>query len=149
MPELTFRHFQALNWNRAMRAKKFKDCESWSLNDWAVALTGEVGELCNLLKKVRRKDFPLEKVKKKICKEAADVMIYTDIFMSAIGTSTEKEVVNKWNEVSRRIKYGIQLDKVRDKSPSPAVIQTKGPRRRDPARKSRKKVVQAVRNRRS
>lgn len=55
------------------------DGSDWDLEDWMVALSGEVGELMNLMKKLRRNDFTLEEKRKDIGKELADCVIYLDI----------------------------------------------------------------------
>lgn len=54
---------------------------SWSLSDWAVALSGEVGELCNVVKKLNR---------------------HLDLFAAAAGIDLSKAIVDKFNEVSIR-----------------------------------------------
>ena len=43
--------------NRARCDAAFHPLDAWTPTDWATALAGEVGELCNLIKKFRRGDF--------------------------------------------------------------------------------------------
>jgi NTP pyrophosphatase (non-canonical NTP hydrolase) len=100
---MSFEQFQLINIERCENA--FPQCKEWTLNDWATALTGEVGEMCNLLKKVKRGDFPLEEVKDKIASEISDIITYADLLMSIIGADTEEELVKKFNEVSERVGY--------------------------------------------
>ena len=100
---LTFDAFQETN---ALRCQtKFTTCADWSLNDWAVALVGEAGEMCNLLKKVRRGDFPLEKVRDEIVKELADIITYADLMMTELDAKTSFELIGKFNEVSQRVGF--------------------------------------------
>jgi len=81
---LTFDNLARAN---AIRLPLFKNAkgelahaqDDWSINDWAVALAGEVGELCNLLKKVRRGDFTLREAKVEISSEIGDIQIYLDL----------------------------------------------------------------------
>lgn len=110
---LTFDEFQSMNMERNRRA--FPMCAEWSLNDWAVALAGEVGELCNLLKKDRRglatdERFLLEGpcqelARENVLKELADVIIYADLMISLLSGSTGEELLSKFTEVSQRIGY--------------------------------------------
>lgn len=112
--EFTFAEFQSMNIERCRKA--FPMCDDWSLNDWAVALAGEVGELCNLLKKDRRKLASDERyildgeyhelARANVLSELADVMTYADLMMSQLSADTAEEVLGKFNEVSRRVGYG-------------------------------------------
>jgi len=52
--------------------------DDWSDEDWLIAICGEVGELGNLLKKVRRGDMLPTSVE--IQYELADIQIYLDLF---------------------------------------------------------------------
>jgi hypothetical protein len=90
-------------------------CEHWSMNDWAVALAGEVGELCNLLKKNHRGlatderymlDGPYaELAKERVVSELCDIITYADLMMSKLGYKTSYELIGKFNEVSERVGY--------------------------------------------
>lgn len=84
----------------------FHKFEDWSHNDWAVALTGEVGELCNLLKKARRG----EKIKiMDMASELADIMIYLDLLAASLEVDLAREVILKFNEVSDKRGSNIKL----------------------------------------
>lgn len=98
---LTFDEFQKRNWKRCGEAKGFT--QDWPMELWALAIAGEAGELCNILKKVCRKDFTLEQAKPEILKELADVIAYCNLAMSKMGASTEEEVLKKFDEVSKRV----------------------------------------------
>ncbi|MFC5861071.1 hypothetical protein ACFPT7_02065 [Acidicapsa dinghuensis] len=111
--EMTFAEFQRRNIARSRIA--FPTCNDWSLNDWAVALVGEAGELCNLLKKNRRAlatderfllDGPFyEQARQAVIDELADVIIYADLMLSQLGASTAEAVGAKFDEVSKRVGY--------------------------------------------
>jgi NTP pyrophosphatase (non-canonical NTP hydrolase) len=84
----------------------FHKFEDWSHADWAVALTGEVGEMCNLLKKVRRgEDIPI----KDLAKEIADIQIYLDLLAASLEIDLAREVILKFNEVSDKRGSNIKL----------------------------------------
>jgi len=103
--DMNFADFQGRNWQRAMTAEKFAKCRDWTLNDWAVALTGEVGEFCNLSKKVSRGDLTLDEARADLGKELADVLTYADLLMSKLGLNTDEQLSAKFEEVSERIGY--------------------------------------------
>lgn len=75
---------------------------------WGNAIAGEVGELCNFLKKLARSRRGMagavdeEYLKKAIAKEIADVIIYADLIATDLGISWPQAVIDKFNEVSER-----------------------------------------------
>lgn len=83
------------------------DGSDWSPADWMVAVVGELGEAANLMKKIRRGDFPTEcdvlEAKEKLQKEFADVLTYLDIMAFQFGVDLGEATMNKFNEVSRRV----------------------------------------------
>ncbi len=81
----------------------------WSLNDWMVAVTGELGEAANLLKKIRREDFTLEELKPMLEKEFADIVTYLDILAYQCGIDLGKATKDKFNEISNRVGSKIYI----------------------------------------
>src|SRR5262249_44655441 len=63
------------------------DGSDWSLPEWCNAVTGELGELANLLKKVQRGDKTLDEAREDIGKELADVLTYLDILAFRAGVN--------------------------------------------------------------
>ncbi|NJO65998.1 MAG: hypothetical protein HC836_50410, partial [Richelia sp. RM2_1_2] len=54
----------------------------WGEVDWACALAGETGELCNFIKKRRRgENIPVEE----LAKELADIVCYADLLADHLG----------------------------------------------------------------
>ena len=51
---MLFSEFQEISVARSHAL--FPQCDDWDADDWRLALLGEVGELANLFKKVRRGD---------------------------------------------------------------------------------------------
>ncbi len=77
--------------------------EEWSPLEWGGSLAGEVGELCNMLKKVRRGTMKLTKVnRKKIAEEIADVLSYLPLVAESVGVDMEEAVIDKFNKVSKK-----------------------------------------------
>lgn len=114
---LTFNDLRAANIKRLPQfrnrlgavAHSKPDGSDWSLNDWMTALTGEVGETANLLKKVRRGDITLEKARPALLREIADIQIYLDILAMQCGVDLGLATVTKFNETSENIGVDVQL----------------------------------------
>lgn len=86
--------------------------EEWSPAEWGCAVAGEAGELCNLLKKLRRGENvnPLE-----IADEAGDVLAYLDLATARVGISLAQAAIRKWDRVSleRGHKYLLNSRRIR------------------------------------
>lgn len=101
---LTFKELSDANIVRCQMS--FHPIRSWSETDWGCAVAGEVGEMCNLLKKrLRGENIPIDD----LGKEIADAVTYLDLLCSHLGISLEKCVLEKFNEVSDRIGSNIYL----------------------------------------
>lgn len=108
---LSFRTLRAANLQRLPQfrdaqgrlAHSEKDGSDWSPAEWLQATVGELGELANVLKKVRRGDYTLEEALPEIRKEFADVAIYLDIFSAQFGFDLGDAIRDKFNEVSDRV----------------------------------------------
>jgi NTP pyrophosphatase (non-canonical NTP hydrolase) len=89
------------------------DGSDWSNPEWCNAVLGELGELANLLKKVRRGDYsPLEMeshINKAIADELADVVTYLDILAFRCGVNLGQATMDKFNEVSRRVGCAVRI----------------------------------------
>jgi len=92
--------------NVARCEKHFHKLNIWSNTDWACALAGEVGELCNFIKKMRRgQDVPIEK----LAKEIGDIQCYLDLLAARLGIDLAEATIEKFNEVSDRKNCKIKL----------------------------------------
>jgi NTP pyrophosphatase (non-canonical NTP hydrolase) len=90
-------------------AHDLADGSDWSLNDWAVAATGELGESCNVLKKVRRGDLTLEEARPKLEQEFADVIIYMDLLAKRAGINLGEAVMNTFNAKSVQVGSRVRI----------------------------------------
>lgn len=86
------------------------DGSDWTRSDWLEAIVGELGEYANNSKKFRRGDMTEREFFNAACKELADVQTYLDILAHQLGIDLGQATIDKWNEVSRRIKCGIRID---------------------------------------
>ena len=104
---MQFTVLKKANIERQANADAYKKCrEEWSLADWSNALAGETGELCNLIKKMRRGD---QIDLKEVGKELADIVIYADLLASKLGLNLGDCVREKFNEVSDRIHSSTKI----------------------------------------
>lgn len=118
MTVLTFADLRQANTTRCLRWHP-GGINEWSVADWAVALTGEVGEACNAIKKLRRietgalniNDEPGRNLIERdhaihvIGDELADSIIYHDLLALRLGIELAEVVVRKFNATSLR--YGF------------------------------------------
>lgn len=95
-------HFQAANEN-------YKG-KSWSVAEWGNAIAGEVGELCNLLKKKIRGDEGI--TDECIGDEMADVVIYLDLLAEKMKIPLWKSIVRKFNKSSQKIGSTVKIQPV-------------------------------------
>jgi NTP pyrophosphatase (non-canonical NTP hydrolase) len=93
--------------SKGVIAHQKSDGSDWSLLEYAGALAGEVGELANMLKKVRRGDTTLAEVREAVAKEIADCQIYLDILAMQAGVELGGATVQKFNETSRKTGVGV------------------------------------------
>lgn len=118
MSSLTFDTLRAANMQRlpvfknkhGELAHSKPDGSDWSPAQWFQALVGEIGEYANIRKKYERGDITLEEFKALAAKELADAQIYLDLVAACIHIDLGRATIDKFNEVSRRIKCGIRLD---------------------------------------
>src|SRR5207237_1907306 len=91
----------------------FHKLDRWNPAEWANAMAGEVGEACNLAKKIIRGDFKTDGEMRfavgELAKELADVVIYADLNAARLGIDLGQAVIDKFNEVSRRRNSEIVL----------------------------------------
>lgn|SRR3990167_574476 len=91
------------------------DGSDWNIAMWTNAMAGEVGEACNLAKKIERGDFGPPhtanylKAMHKLAKELADVVIYADLACFRCDWNLDDVVIEKFNEVSDRVGCSVKL----------------------------------------
>jgi NTP pyrophosphatase (non-canonical NTP hydrolase) len=106
---LTFEEFSQTN-----RAR----CHEWmgkadTLHHHTIGLAGEVGELCNVVKKMDRvangRPGVFPPAPEDIAGEVADVLIYLDLVAMHLGVDLETALVAKFNATSRKYGFPQQL----------------------------------------
>ena len=102
--------FQELrNINKKRSEIVFPQCRHWQINEWAVALFGEAGEVCDAVKKYNR-GGDLDKHVVDIGKELADVVLYADLLANYLGINLGEAIKQKFNEVSDRHNSDIKFE---------------------------------------
>ena len=83
----------------------------WTMSQWGCALAGEVGEACNIIKKIDRGDFVNDLVhgRQLLAGELSDVLAYLCLTADAYGIDLDDAYKEKFNEVSKRIDSDIML----------------------------------------
>lgn len=112
---LTLSALAAANTTRMLR---WHGEDNWSVSDWAVAAAGEMGEVCNAVKKLRRVEdgfanindpgrqlTSVEAATEVIAEELADTLLYMLLLANKVGIDLEAAVVKKFNATSCR--YGF------------------------------------------
>jgi NTP pyrophosphatase (non-canonical NTP hydrolase) len=99
---------QRLRESNLQRTIYFKHApDAWSPAQYACALAGEVGELCNLIKKEFRGTDVVDP--QDIKDEIADVAIYLDLLAARYGISLEDAIREKWNAKSEQVGCPIRI----------------------------------------
>lgn len=114
---LTFKDFSHANISRCESSDGFDHTlESWSASDWVTAVTGELGEAANIVKKLNRvrDGIPGNKEAKDellamLADEIADTFIYLDLLARRYGFFMDEVVVSKFNRTSEKIGYKEKL----------------------------------------
>lgn len=105
--------FRELNKQRAIQG--FKTYDNQPLTYWTTALAGEVGELCNMIKKMQRvalggidggSSYTAKDISKDMLREEiGGIAIYLDLLASLLDISLEEAIVQTFNEKSAQ--YGF------------------------------------------
>ena len=108
---MTFKDLSVANRSRCLRWHP-PESDDWTIGDWGNALAGEVGELCNVLKKIRRHQSgvistyntpELQDLQEMAMEEAADVLLYWDLLLAKLEVPPEvfeHALCDKFNRVS-------------------------------------------------
>lgn len=108
---LSFAELREVNVARCARWHPgFPNDNLWSGADWSNAAAGEMGEACNIVKKLRRQetggrgavDPDYGVLLSKLGDEIADTMIYLDLLAAFYGIDMAAAVVRKFDAVSVR-----------------------------------------------
>ena len=94
------------------RAAIWDPFEDLNLAFKGVELAGEVGEACNVIKKLERERLGLQGSRATIemlAEELADVLICADLVAVMCGIDLEQAVVNKFNSTSKKLNLPTRM----------------------------------------
>lgn len=110
--------FQDLRNANISRLQKWHAGKEWSVTDWSNASAGELGEMCNAIKKLRRIEDELPNINERerqisskeqaldmIAEELADTIIYLDLLANHLGIDIAMAIKYKFNKKSEE--YGF------------------------------------------
>ncbi len=99
--------FTALRDANLERQKEYgESAPHMSLSYWGNAIAGEVGEVCNVLKKLEREAMGLKGSRdtvEHLAEELADVRIYMDLLEAKMGIDIDAAIVRKFNATSEKL----------------------------------------------
>ena len=107
----TYRDLHAIKVINRTRSDKWHNMDDWSPMEWACAMAGEAGEVCNAVKKLKRLETGMRQAKgpvskdeaiQKIAEEIGDVFLYLDLLAQRVGLDTAECIKNTFNRVSIR-----------------------------------------------
>ncbi|MBM3416078.1 MAG: hypothetical protein FJY20_06450 [Bacteroidetes bacterium] len=111
--KLSLSALRPLNVQRAKEG--FKCYDNQPLTYWTTALAGEVGELCNMIKKMQRVEkggidggssYTAKDISKEMLKEEiGGIAIYLDLLASLLDINLEDAIIDTFNSKSE--KYGF------------------------------------------
>jgi len=102
--KLTFEELRQANHQRT--EETFHPIEDWSPTDWATCVSGEVGEACNLIKKLRR-GWKIDS--REIGLELADAVIYIDLLADRLGLNLDEMIVLAFNSKSQEVGSNVKI----------------------------------------
>lgn len=93
------------------------DLDSWSVAEWGCAAAGELGEACNVARKLLRmrdqlpgnKGETIAELEEKLGREMADTIIYISLWAASQGIDLEAKIIQVFNEKSDQINSDIKL----------------------------------------
>lgn len=114
---LTFKEYSKVSLSRCLRWHP-AGIEEWSVSDWAMAMAGEAGEVCNAVKKLRRLETGAQQTSgpqtreaaiAEIAKEIGDTYAYLDLLAQRLGIDIEKAIKDTFNRISERENFPERL----------------------------------------
>lgn len=103
---LSFNRLRDANVRRC--SDSFHPVSEWSPTDWACAAAGKMGEVCSLIKKLRRSEGDGVKMED-VADEMANVIIYLDLLAYRLTIDLGAAVRKKFNKTSDEVASTVKL----------------------------------------
>lgn len=122
--QMTFDYLRRVNVNRCVTPSPAgfnHPLDKWSIAEWMCAIAGEVGEACNIAKKILRirddlvqhtvkpNEGNLTYMQHRLVEELADAVIYADLVAASLGVDLGEAIRSKFNSKSEEIGSDIKL----------------------------------------
>src|SRR5215510_15396592 len=100
--------FNKLNWQRCKRWHDGNP-DKWDINKWMIAFEGEVGEACNIVKKMNRvmdhvkgrdSETDIQELRQQLIRKLVDAYCYLDLVFGYLAINKERAIALKFNEIS-------------------------------------------------
>lgn len=104
--------------SRVFRWHGRRGIKDWNSFEWSAAAAGEMGEACNVAKKLKRLDTGLKrrrseskraKLVAKLADEIADTIIYLDLLAMREGIDVPSAIISKFNRTSKEFGFPERL----------------------------------------
>ena len=111
-------NFNTLRTANLLRCKMWHPggVEDWTLSQWGIAAAGEMGEACNVIKKLNRDDDGIvgntasrEELMEQLGEEIADTILYLDLLAARAGIDLSDAIITKFNKVSEKNNFDVWL----------------------------------------
>lgn len=112
---LDFDQLRLANQTRAVEWRQGRDADTVPLTFATTELAGEVGELCNIIKKVERHELGLRggvsphDAWENICEEVGDVVICIDLIAMKLDIDLSGAIRHKFNKTSDKYRMTTKL----------------------------------------
>jgi NTP pyrophosphatase (non-canonical NTP hydrolase) len=104
------------------RAKRWHNggLEEWTPSDWACAMAGEAGEVCNAVKKLNRIDKGVQQSNgpktraeavAAVAQEIGDTFLYLDLLAQRLGINMAEAIADTFNRVSEREGFPERIER--------------------------------------
>lgn len=120
---MEFSRFSEENRRRCVSDEGFGHfLDDWSLSDWYTAVSGELGEAGNIIKKLNRirddisgnrSEEDRENLTEALKDEIADTFIYLDLIAQHIGFDLGERVAEVFDRKSAQIGYPVRISQGR------------------------------------
>lgn len=84
-----------IQWIEARDTKSYFPNHTETLDYLAIAMAGEVGEVCNIIKKFDRGSINGELLREELSKELPDILIYLVMLAEKVGIDLQQAWINK------------------------------------------------------
>ena len=105
-------YYDTLQEANIARQLEWKNSHKLDLSYYGNAAAGEMGEACNIIKKLERERLGLDGSRATIehlAEELGDVIVYVSLIAIKAGIDLDKAVVEKFNATSRKLGFKARI----------------------------------------